>query len=603
MKIRSLAGRWMGFLTGASVFLAGAFSACSQITNSNIQITITAPTNGSVFMVPTNIVIDALVHDPSNKVAAVAFTAALGGGGVTPPLGIFLGAVTNGVPVTAQEKLYALTWSNALVGTWVITAQALDSHGLVEAGSPPVTITNLPPPVPSVDVATPTNGATFKAPTNIQLIAGASEKGGAISNVQFFDGYFSLGVVSNGVVVDPPGSPGLTPGSLAFSLTWSNPAVGFHFLTAVAEDTHGQKTTSAKVTIFVGSNAPPVVRITSPPNNAVFRAPVDIALLAYANDLSGYVSSVQFFAGSNSLGFGVPVVSSEPPPPTNASPPAFQTNNFLLIWSNAPVGSNSITAVAIDNMGLAATSAPVKITVLPATTPPTNKPEVVSIVATDPVAIAGTNCWVWLGLNTNVPPTWSNWMSPAALWRWYTNCGPEDAIFTVCRIGATNSSLTVTYSIGGTASNGVDYAALPGEVTIPAGQMESMITIVPMDNQTNSATNASIKTVILSLALSTNNPTNYEIGFPPRAEAIILDGQEPHPFVTGTLLGDGSFHFNAEGPDGAWFRIDCSSNLVGWIPVCTNQVVNGSIDFADPDAPGSRLRYYRAVPLPAPPSN
>jgi hypothetical protein len=346
-----------------------------------------------------------------------------------------------------------------------------------------------------------------------------------------------------------------------------------------------------------------VVRITSPPNHAVFHAPVDIALLAYANDLSGYVASVQFFAGSNSLGFGLPVTWDEPPPPTNSTPPTFQTNTFLLIWSNAPVGSNALTAVAIDNMGLAATSAPVNITILPPTTPPTNEVPVVSIVATDPVAIEGTNCWVWPGLDTNLPPTWSNWVSPTALWRWFTNCGPEDAVFTVCRIGATNSSLTVTYAIGGTASNGVDYAALPGVVTIPAGETEATITIVPMDNQTNGVTNKPIETVVLTLTPSTNNPTNYVLGFPPRAEAIILDSQSTHSQLTGALLRDGSFLVNTEGPDGAWFRVDYSTDCLSWTPACTNQVVNGSIDFADPGARGSALRYYRAVPLPGPPSN
>ncbi len=249
-------------------------------------------------------------------------------------------------------------------------------------------------------------------------------------------------------------------------------------------------------------------------------------------------------------------------------------------------------------MGLAATSAPVKITVLPPVTCPTNEIPAVSIVATDPVAIEGTNCWVWLGLaNTNVPPNWSNWVSPSAFCRWFTNCGPEDAVFTVSRLGATSNSLTVNYFISGTASNGLDYMALPGAVTIPAGHSAATITIVPLDNPTNTATNRAVETVILSLTPSTNNPTNYALGFPARAEAILLDSQSPHSDLTGALLGDHSFHVNTQGPDGAWFRVDYSTNCTAWTPVCTNQVVNGSIDFADPDAAGSTLRFYRAVPL------
>ena len=46
-----------------------------------------------------------------------------------------------------------------------------------------------------------------------------------------------------------------------------------------------------------------------------------------------------------------------------------------------------------------------------------------------------------------------------------------------------------------------------------------------------------------------------------------------------------------------------STDLVNWTPVCTNQVVDGSIDFVDPDAQGYPSRFYRAVPLTSPPSD
>ena len=40
-----------------------------------------------------------------------------------------------------------------------------------------------------------------------------------------------------------------------------------------------------------------------------------------------------------------------------------------------------------------------------------------------------------------------------------------------------------------------------------------------------------------------------------------------------------------------------------WSPVCTNQVVNGTIDFADPDAANLPARWYRMIPLANPPSD
>ena len=73
------------------------------------------------------------------------------------------------------------------------------------------------------------------------------------------------------------------------------------------------------------------------------------------------------------------------------------------------------------------------------------------------------------------------------------------------RFGDTNGDLTVPYDIGGTASNGVDYVALPGSVTIPAGELRALITIVPIDDGPPDVN----KTVILTLTPSTNTPPDY----------------------------------------------------------------------------------------------
>ena len=167
-------------------------------------------------------------------------------------------------------------------------------------------------------------------------------------------------------------------------------------------------------------------------------------------------------------------------------------------------------------------------------------------------------------------------------------------VFTVFRKGDTNLTLNVYYQIGGTASNGVDYVALPGFATVPAGERAALITVVPIDNVSNRVSSA-IKTVVLTLTPSTNTPPDYQIGFPRAAAVVIVDSRHPRP-VTGLLPG-GSFHLNASGPDAAWFRIEYSTNLLDWTPVCTNQVINGSIDFIDPAAPNHPSRFYRAVPL------
>jgi hypothetical protein len=342
----------------------------------------------------------------------------------------------------------------------------------------------------------------------------------------------------------------------------------------------------------------PVVRIVSPPNGSVFRAPVNIPLYAYAADPSGAVTTVEFFAGTNSLGLGHPVTAVPPPlPPGEVQPPILievPTNYWQLVWSNAPLATNiALTALATDSGGATAVSAPVTISVLPSPPPPTNRPPVVNITATDPVAIEGTNEVVWPG-ETNSPPTWAAW--PAAVCQLFTNRGPKTATFTVRRWGDTNDSLTVPYGIGGTASNGVDYVAIPDVVTIPSGNRSAAITIVPIDDGPPEM----IKTVILTLTPSTNSPPDYVIGYPSRAAAIIVDGGGP--IAATSLLPDQSFRLVMAGPEAAWFSVEYSTDLSTWTPVCTNQVINGSIDFVDPAPLGDPARYYRAVPMSEAPS-
>ncbi len=305
------------------------------------------------------------------------------------------------------------------------------------------------------------------------------------------------------------------------------------------------------------------------------------------------VSNVEFFARSEALGFGLRLSLSTSPtgPPARPNP---LSNTFSFTWTNPPPGDYALTAVTLASDDVSSTSAPVNITILPPHSSPSNAPDVISIVATDPIAVAGTNCWTWLG----GPISWSNWQSPASIWTWITNCGPNDATFSVFRRGNTNNDLVVNYTIGGTATNGADYLALPGSVTIPAGQAEADITIVPIYAASNFSS-----TVILTLEVATNPPAPYQLSFPRSAEALIIDNVAPRAASSGALLPDRSFHLSLTGPDGAWFHIDYSTDLINWTPICTNQVVNGSIDFVDPDASASSERVYRTVPLSGPPQD
>jgi hypothetical protein len=444
----------------------------------------------------------------------------------------------------------------------------------------------------SVTITAPPNSAVFTAPADIVFRATVF---GATPSMQCIGVSFCTNITW------------LNPGAAAardthissvspsyYTATWHCTTPGFFQVTAIAlfkapNNNLILEVPSAPISILVGSgppptnNVPPTVRITTPANRATFRAPVNIPICAYATDPDDAVSSVEFFDGSASLGLGTRVCVT--PLCTNAAgvfPPP--TCYYVRVWTNVPAGPHVLTAVATDTRGAAVTSVPVNIYVWGPVPPPTNAVPIVSVVATDPVAIEGTNCVPWLG-STNATPGWSD--PSAAVCRYFTNCGPKNALMTVRRAGPTNADLTVSYTLGGTASNGVDYVTLPGSVTIAAGQRSVLITIVPLDD---GITNEPNKIVILRLSPD----AGYLLGCPSSAAAIIIEDFRVYP-VTGVLPGP-YLLIGAPGPDGAWFHVEYSTNLRDWVPICSaNQVFNGHIYFIDPDALTSK-RYYRAVP-------
>lgn len=184
--------------------------------------------------------------------------------------------------------------------------------------------------------------------------------------------------------------------------------------------------------------------------------------------------------------------------------------------------------------------------------------------------------------------------------------GSKPGRFTVvCPSGPNASPLTVSYSVGGTAVPGVDYAPLPGTVTIPPGALASNIIVQPLGD--NLATNQVSVTVNLSPA------TNYTLGTLSNATVMIQDWPidewlranfttaqlanpaisgdaadpahdglpnlikyalglnpnqaEPNPFLSGTSNGmfTITYPLAISTPD-VGLSLDWSSNLVTWTP-------------------------------------
>lgn len=525
------------------------------------------PTNGQSFTAPAGIYVHASVAD-SNVVKKVQYFANSGSIGVV--------SNTSGVLLTntSQSNPFAMTWSNVPAGSYTLIALATDSAGLMTTSAPVnITVnTNPPPVVPfTLSFAYPANGQSFSAPANIYVHARVSDSN-IVRSIQYFANGGSIGIVSNA------GSVLLTNTSESnpFYLTWSNVAAGSYTLTALATDGAGIIATSAPVTISVTNIPPPVIPFAVsfwyPTNGQLFAAPAAIGVHARVTD-SNVVKSVQYFASGTSIGV---VSNTSGVLLTNSS----EANPFFLSWSNVPAGVYTLTAVVSDNAGKTATSGPVQVYVL------TNLPPVVTIYAPDPVAIAGTN----LG-GLYAPAT--------AVTNYIT--GNNTATFLILRDSQTNTDLTVTYAVSGTAINGEDYETIPNSIVIPAGQRYSLVTIVPL-NDTNSSY-PYYDTVLLTLASPTNLPPAYTTGSLNSAGAVILDDNFlpiSQPLIH--AMADNSIHVSLPGTNGMNFSLQVSSDLVNWTAVCTNTVLKGSAQYVDPNqTPGAGL-YYRIVPVGAPAS-
>lgn len=104
--------------------------------------------------------------------------------------------------------------------------------------------------------------------------------------------------------------------------------------------------------------------------------------------------------------------------------------------------------------------------------------------------------------------------------------GPDTGAFTVRRSGDFTSSLTVNYTVGGTATNGVDYAPLSGSVTFAPGSPVATIIVLPIDD----ALPEGDETVIVTLV----GGPGYTVGSPHTATVTITDNDLATPTPTPT---------------------------------------------------------------------
>jgi hypothetical protein len=274
------------------------------------------------------------------------------------------------------------------------------------------------------------------------------------------------------------------------------------------------------------STTPPQVAIAFPSDNIFISFGLNLQVRALANAPGGSISEVQLFdefstgdlTGTNLIG-------------VNTSPP------YLGLVAGIDEGLHVLRAVAVDNLGMSSTSAPVRV-----------------------------HAWQ--------PPTQANFLitEPA-------NWSPDPAHVTLLPAG---TSFPLSFTMIETdgfdrpvelliGTNVVATFTEPPYSTIIAG-----LGVGEYDLCARSQTNATYR-----------RPSSC-LGAHIKLVPLLL--QEP------THAADGSFNFRVAGDiPGRTAIIEASTDLVLWQPISTNLAALNSFNFLDDEAVNYRQRFYRVL--------
>ena len=161
----------------------------------------------------------------------------------------------------------------------------------------------------------------------------------------------------------------------------------------------------------------------------------------------------------------------------------------------------------------------------------------------------GESCTISITSDVTVSAFFNELLPPyVTVHAWYddvaSESGPDTAYFTVGRDSPNISrDLTVYFTLGGTAINGVDYVSITSPVTIPAGSSSVNVFVTPIIDSLVEGP----ETVTLTL----ESHSSYYVDYPNIATITIEDDDQP--LLTVVRTGTGSGTITADG-------LSCSGN-------------------------------------------
>jgi gliding motility-associated-like protein len=318
------------------------------VTSSNTPptISLTGPGNNALFATGTTVTITANASDAGGTVSKVEF---------------FSGTTKLGEDLSSP---YSFAWNNVPAGNHTITAKATDDKNAVATSASIAIVVSTSNNPPTVSITGPANNATFNSGAPITITANASDANGSIAKVDFYNG--------TAKIAEDLSSP--------YSFIWTNAPAGTLSIKVIATDNLGLTATSTVVSITVNAAAvSPTVSLTSPTSNASFAAGTSITLTAAVTHPGGTIAKVEFYNGTTKLGEDL-------------------TSPYSFAWANAPIGTHSLGAKAIDSKNVSGNSALTQINVIR-----TNLPPIVNLTSPGNNSVFATNADITISATASDP--------------------------------------------------------------------------------------------------------------------------------------------------------------------------------------------------------
>lgn len=410
--------------------------------------------------------------------------------------------------------------------------------------------------VPTVSLTSPTSSASFTAPATINLAATASETGGSIGYVEFYNG--STRVVT------------VTSSPYTFAL--SSVAAGTYTFTARAYDTLGVSATSSPVTVTVKTatttNQAPTVSLTSPTNGSNFTAPANVTLTAAASDSDGTVSKVEFYNGTTL----VATATSSP---------------YTVTFTGITVGNYTVTAVAYDNSGASTTSAPVAVTV---TTAPVNQAPTVSL--TSPTGGASFTSPANITLTASASDS-DGTVSKVEFYNGTTLIATDTASpYTATFAGAPVGSYTLT----AVAYDNSGASTTSAPVTVSVAAAVNKAPTVSLTSPANGASLTAPASIVLSASASDSDGSVSKVEFYNGTTKLATSTTSPYTY-TWTGVAAGSYSVKAVAYDNLGASTTSTPALVT-VAAATATNKAPTVSLTSP-ANGSRFKTYSRITVSA----